>query len=152
MSEKRRENALEADPRFQKFTELYVEYGNARRAAQEAGYPPAYAKSLSYKLVARLKLKVIPVLKRHGLDELWVAKKLKSMAEAKLVTRRWNPQTEQFVEFSDADNGIQMRAVENVIELLDMRPARKTAGEGLDGAIPVIIRTSIPRPDRPRKQ
>lgn len=159
-----RENALEGDPRFATFQQLYVQYnGNGYRAACEAGYPPDYAKSYSYLLVARLKLKVQPVMRRFGLDEVFVARKIKKLARARVP--KWNrnklAQPAKLAEdgktvlepevrgdwdaFEDAST--QMRAVELAAELLNLKPARTIKGEGPGGAVPIIVKHSVPRPE-----
>lgn len=80
-----RTNALEADARFAVFAEEYVAlHGNACRAAIAAGYPQAYAKHNAWELAARLKLRTQPVLRRDGLDEVFVARKLKRLCNAKM--------------------------------------------------------------------
>lgn len=143
--DKTRANAAERDPRFQKFAELYVElHGNAYRAACQAGYTERYAKSKAHKLAARLRLKAGPVLRRYGLDEVFVARKLKKLARAKRP--KWNPATKQWDRFEDA--GTQLGALQVMAKLLEMEPPKTVKGEGPDGAIPVVIRSSIARPVR----
>jgi len=140
-----RDNAIETDPRFARFAELYVELGgNTYRAAVQAGYSEQYAKKLGYRLLARLKLRVGPVLRRYSLDEVFVARKLKKLAKAKVP--RWNPAEKVWDKFEASD--VQIKATDMVAELLDMKPAKKIAGNGPDGTIPVVIKSSIPRPNR----
>lgn len=137
-----RSDALENNELFPKFAELYVEYkGNAKRAAIDAGYSESYAQSSSYKLVARLQLKMGPVLRRFGLDEVKVAHKVEQLLEAK--TPKWNPESKGWDVFEDG--GTQQRALDTLADLLDARPPRKLAGDTPDGSIPIRIISSIPK-------
>jgi hypothetical protein len=167
-----RANARDADPRFERFAELYVELnGNAHQAALQSGYPASYAKSHGYKLAAQLRLRTGAVLRRYGLDEVYVARKLKKLARAK--TPKWNPRllvrpakaavVEKGVVVTAAepevrggwdsfeDAGTQVRALELTVDLLDIRPAAKVKGEGPGGAFPVVLKSSIARPQRPKE-
>lgn len=140
-----RENAIEADERFADFSRYYVElHGNGLRAALAAGYPEDYARSHAHLLVARLKLKTQPVLRRYGLDEVFVARKLKKLASAK--EPKWNQQTKEWDKFENA--AVQIKAVELVKDLLGMDPPKRIAGDGPGGAIPIVLRHSIPRPSQ----
>jgi hypothetical protein len=165
-----RENALERDPRFAKFQQLYVELeGNGYQAALRAGYGQQYAKSKSYVLVARLKLRCEPVLRRFGLDEVFVARKLVALSQAK--EPRWNPRklVQAAVPEVKDESGkviqaaqpevrgdwdlfesprVQHDAIELVSDLLSMRPPTRLKGDGPGGALQVFIKTSIGRPTR----
>ena len=158
----KRENAIEADERFAEFSRYYVELnGNGYRAALSAGYPEAYAKSHAHLLVARLKLKAQPVLRRYGLDEVFVARKLKKLAGAK--EPKWNPRKLVKDAVKDSEGkvleaeirgdwdkfenaAVQIRAVELVKDLLGMDPPKVLKGEGPGGAIPIVLKHSVPRP------
>lgn len=161
-----RTNAIEADERFTEFSRYYVELnGNGYKAALAAGYPADYAKGHAHLLVARLKLKAQPVLRRYGLDEVFVARHLKKLARAK--EPKWNPrklvkpavmdpadkskvlEPEVRGDWDKFENAaVQIRAIELVKDMLAMDPPKVLKGEGPGGAIPVTLVHSVPRPKR----
>jgi hypothetical protein len=162
-----RENALEADPRFSRFSELYVTHQGARpnalQAAIAAGYSEIWAKSHAWRLVQRLRLKVGPVLRAHGLDEVLIARKLSRLVEAR--EPKWNPKKlirrartvkgkdgaeEKIPEIRGGwdkfeSSSTQLGAIDRLITLLDLEPAKKLKGDTPDGAIPIRLMTSIPK-------
>ncbi len=138
------ENALENDPRFAHFAEFYVQMGgNGFKAAKAAGYPEEYARAHAHKLVARLKLKVGPVLRHVGIDEVLIAKRLKKLIRAK--EPKWNAATKSWDVFESGS--IQLGALQSAIKLLDLEPPKRIAGQD-GGAIPIVVHHSIPQPAR----
>jgi len=77
---KYRENSL----RFRRFGDEYLKNGgNAYQAALAAGYSRATAESDSYKLARLVKVKIGDALRANGVDEVWMARKLKELFEDK---------------------------------------------------------------------
>lgn len=145
-----RANAKERDPRFEIFARLYVsggagfKAGNAMRSAIEAGYDAKYARAHSHLLLGRLKLRGAPVLKAVGIDEFFIAKKIKRLLGAK--TLRYNPGTKEMMTM---ENGtVQLGAAQLAVSILEMEPAKVIKGDGPGGSIPVRLVTSVRLPQR----
>ncbi len=139
------ENALENDPKFAHFAEFYVAMGgNAFKAAKAAGYPEDYARAHAHLLVARLKLKVGPVLRHVGIDEVAIAKRLKKLLRAK--EPKWNQESKRWDYFQAA--GVQLGALNVAAKLLDIEPPKRIAGEKEGDGIPIVVVHSIPQPKR----
>lgn len=146
-----RANAPECDQRFARFAKLYVEGegeelrpGNALQAALKAGYPPAYAKGHSWELAAKVRVKMGQALRAQGINEVRIARKLDALLDAK--TPKWNQTHGRWDRFEDS--GTQIAALDRAVELLELAPPKKVKGELPDGAIPIRLVSSIPRPQR----
>ncbi len=131
--------------RFQKFTRLYLESGNAYRSALAAGYARNTAKVKSCEMARLVRVKAAEALRALGIDETQVALKLKEKLGAKEF--RWNPAKKKWETF--IAHKPQLEATKELARILDMYPAQKIGGPTGSDPIPVrIIRSSIPNPPR----
>jgi hypothetical protein len=78
-------------------------------------------------------------LRREGIDEVFVARKLKELLRAQ--ERRWNPKKESWEKFDD--HGTQLAALREIAKILDIYPAQVDA-ENSSKILHVDI-SSIPR-------
>lgn len=160
-----RDNAVDNDPRFATFAELYIESGKQYQSAIKAGYSPSYAKSKASSLAGRVRVKMGDALRACGINQVALARRIKAKLDAKEV--KWNPNkviraaskaTETTPELPElrggwdsfVAHGTQQRAIETSLELLDAYPAKRIAGaDGGDLFANVKIVSSIKRPPPP---
>ena len=77
-------------------------------------------------------------LRKQGIDEVTIAKKLKSLLDAK--KRRWNPKKKSWEEFDDYD--IQLAAAKEIAKIFGGYPSE---GEGGGGDVMVDLGPLTPK-------
>ena len=134
----------ENNPRFARFTELYLTTGNARHSAIMAGFSESYSDAFAYKLAQRARISMAPALRAAGIDEVRIAHLIEGKLDAKMV--KWNPEKKEFQEF--VDHGTQLKAAELAMEALNALPRGKEDGNGGAGGTRITIVINCPRPVR----
>ena len=118
-------------PRFLRFRELYLETGNAMRAAIDAGYGKKSAQKNAHRLAARVSLVMADALRAAGVDERQLAERLKRKLDAK-ETRFFQFQGRVEETRSVIDHATQLKAIELCLRIFNAFPrlAENEPGSG----------------------